>query len=236
MYHGTISTIILIGGCCSLWGLHVVEGNLPASKRTSQGYGKYRQRNKRTLAQRCGAIVGWLKDRDKNFYFSRRNVDSGRWWVMITSTVAHDNTLLRLTCNMLAALLLLPDMIRTAGYLCLITVWLIAGVGSSLPNLYWPQIKNELPPKLRSKFGRALNVHRGWDYGGIGASGALCGILGFLGVTSSTVLLVFAILHSLFGVFCIKTGIVHGTAHLTHIIGVAIGMLLGLSFLGWEEY
>jgi len=106
------------------------------------------------------------------------------------------------------------------GFKPFASLWLLSGIGSNLAGIYWPDIvaaakKNNLISSSRTLGGE----HKG---GSLGASGALCGMAGFLSfLVPSTA--VQTALFAGFSVYCIAENAVPELGHVEHLFGLASG-------------
>ena len=98
---------------------------------------------------------------NRNFVFSRRNVQEGRWWTAVTSMFAHHD-LLHIFFNMSTLWSLGPSLVRTIGTSRFFFIYFGAGlVGNWLQWEWW---KKDVSPYR--------------DAGAVGASGCLFGLVG----------------------------------------------------------
>lgn len=126
----------------------------------------------------------------ENFFCSLENVRAGRWWVVLSSSITHLN-ILHLGVNMLTLRSFGPALIELWGVPAFVGIWLISALCCSAASLWWEKRQQEA---------RVSSMGRRWDkreiekrrwfvpkggadagvtYGGsIGASGALCGMVG----------------------------------------------------------
>lgn len=106
------------------------------------------------------------------------------------------------------------------GFKPFASLWLLSGVGSNLAGIYWPDIvaaakKNNLISSSRTLGGE-------YKGGSIGASGALCGIAGFLSILNPSIA-VQSVLFAGFSVYCIADNAVPELGHVEHLFGLASG-------------
>ena len=135
----------------------------------------------------------------RNLVNSLKNVKEGRWWVMLTSSFAHANPL-HLGINMLCLWRAGPLFIDAFGLPCFLGVWAVSAVSCSAAGIYWQNTQKRLQMETAgyrwSKsqeykiLGISISRERavaiaggsgppGHQYeGGVGASGAFCGLTG----------------------------------------------------------
>jgi membrane associated rhomboid family serine protease len=103
-----------------------------------------------------------IKQYNKTFVFSERNVAEGRWWTGITATFAH-GSVAHLILNMSTLWSLGPPLVRALGPAKFGFLYFGAGIAGSLTQYWW--WKRTVP-----KYGEAR--------GAVGASGSLLGLVG----------------------------------------------------------
>lgn len=167
-----VGSIVAI--CCGGWLYH-----LRASRLSSQG-------NHRPMI--------FLKE---NFILSEENIRRGRWWVMLTSTFAHEQPL-HLAINMISLWSLGRVLFMYRGVPQFLGLFVVSGVASSAASLYWQRVRERLRKELsapswyrkgeirilglpvndttaRTIAGHDPHSHA-YGRGSIGASGSICGV------------------------------------------------------------
>lgn len=209
------------------------------------------------LHKRLREILGDGGDHAGNDVYQRHTVNSlenvreGRWWVMFTSSFAHGN-LLHLGINMACLWSFGPAFVAAFGLPCFAGVWVVTAVSCSAASLGWEITQNRL---------RMETAGRGWyksqEYkilgipisrrmavaiagghqheGSVGASGALCGLIGVLLCIAPTAsvrilgvvpapLWVSELVFVGGSAYCMLTGNLPALGHAGHLGGTAAGM------------
>ena len=165
----------------------------------------------------------------RNFVCSTENVKSGRWWVILTTSVTHFNPV-HLLINMSALQSLGPSFIEVFGTRAFVGTWIVSAVAGSLGSLYWEQHPREThePPTMG---------------GAVGASTSLFGLMFALLCFQPTALVSFPILNFwfpayryglfLFGgsIYCLQSGALPSIGHGGHLGGMLSGVAAYYTFL-----
>ena len=150
------------------------------------------------------APSNWIR---QNFVNSAENVREGRWWVMVSSSLAH-NSLPHLGFNMLALWGFGSSFVGVFGVRCFVGLWMISAASCSAAQILWQHTQERLRSEMvgrrwdkredptilgiRISRERALAISGGSGasqphYGGsLGASGVVCGLTGTLLCCSPT--------------------------------------------------
>lgn len=170
-----------------------------------------------------------LEKYEENFVCSRKNYYEGRWWVLGTSTFAHAN-LMHLGVNMYALWGLGRSVVvSTRSVPVLAGLWLVCGVGASCPDVFWPRIKQYVP----ADWGQTIAEKAQWnqDKKSLGASGAIFGLLGFMGAHRPRYYRNSLLLGLALEGFFLASGYLPIFNHTAHISGAGLGWL---SYFGWK--
>jgi membrane associated rhomboid family serine protease len=134
---------------------------------------------------------------DENFLVSMKNVREGRWWVMLTSSFAHKD-ILHLGVNMFTLWQLGRPMVMRFGAKALAGTWIVSALGCSALHLYWPSLMDEA---VRCGYlSRPIAPFE--DRPALGASGSICGLLGFLTCVAPRSMLPQTALWAGFSIYC----------------------------------
>ena len=190
----------------------------------------------------------------QNFICSEQNLKEGRWWVLLSSSFAHANPI-HLIVNMLC----LSSIIGTGfvthfGASQFLAIWVLSAVSCSAASIYWQHTQERLRTETAFRLwgrkqelsvlgvpisrDRALAISGGSAaphyIGGVGASGAICGLTGLLMCYAPNigvrVMFIPARLWTaeLFfvagSVFCMATGSLSFIGHAGHLGGTAAGI------------
>ncbi|TVY44786.1 Rhomboid protease [Lachnellula occidentalis] len=158
----------------------------------------------------------WLVDFRNIWILSRRNLEQGRWYTLITSTFMH-NGLAHLLFNMLGLWSFGVPIARAFGTTRFLVLYFGSGIaGGLLQDGYW---KRTLPP--------------GSDAAAAGASGCVVGLLGALTMVAPKMGVSFffvpmtmwqsTLVGALFSGICIQTGALPWIGHVDHLGGMAFG-------------
>lgn len=158
----------------------------------------------------------WVSDFRNTWVFSRRNMEEGRWYTIITSTFMHSG-MGHLVFNMLGLWSFGVPIARAFGVTKFLALYFGSGIaGGLLQDWHW---KRTLPP--------------GEDAAAVGASGCVFGLLGSLTMLAPkmSILLYFVpvamwqstTITVLFSGVCIQTGAFPWLGHVDHLGGMAFG-------------
>ena len=193
----------------------------------------------------------------RNFVNSRENVKAGRWWVMLNSSFAHDN-LLHLGIDMWGIWSFGRYFVNLLGVPHFVGLWVTSACACSIASNYWETTRQRLLLETAGRrwdkapqftvLGipisreRAIAISGGNDplrpqYGGVqGASGVLCGLVGFcLGYAPRMTTLwfpfpfpaplwVIGLFFSTGTAYCMATGNIPFFEHAGHLGGTAAGI------------
>lgn len=118
-----------------------------------------------------------------NFTVSAQNIAQGRLWTLFTSEISHFN-LMHFLFNMLAMISIGESVRRAIGNQRTLSLYLIGSLSASLAHIYWTygQYKRALSKKeYELTPNERLMLIRG-PPAGLGASGAVCAIVGAFAV------------------------------------------------------
>jgi membrane associated rhomboid family serine protease len=168
---------------------------------------------------------------EQNFVSSRRNVDEGRWWTLITSTFTHFS-LPHLGVNMYTLWSFGRPIVLFYGVPTYVLLWLGAGVGGNAFQIYWSDIvKQAVNRKIIKK---PFGIQE--DRGGVGASASILGMIGVISCAFPSNSL-FALGFVTGSILCIQYGWLPWIGHKSHLGGMATGATWWLLFLrrrrGW---
>jgi membrane associated rhomboid family serine protease len=168
----------------------------------------------------------------QNFELSRQNVKEGRWWTLITHTLAHGNWL-HLIVNMMALWSVGRPIVLLYGPVTFVSVWLAAGVGGGYLGINWPSIMDEaVKRKIISKsFGPHKDSRLEETQGAVGASGSILGMIGVLTCAFPRVYLPQTLAIAGFSVICAAFDLIPELGHIGHLGGMATGAAWWLLFL-----
>ena len=190
---------------------------------------------------------------DQNLVSAEQNIEEGRPWVLLSSSFAHVN-LLHLGLNMICLWSVGRGFVSWFGASHFIGIWVLSAVSCSAAGVYWRRTQERL--RLETAFRgwgqkqefsilgipisreRAVAISGGSDglpyRGGVGASGALCGLCGMMMSLAPTARAsFFGIPGPLWAVelvfvagsaFCMATGSIPFIGHAGHLGGTAAGM------------
>ncbi|TVY26098.1 RHOMBOID-like protein, mitochondrial [Lachnellula hyalina] len=158
----------------------------------------------------------WLSDFRNSWILSRRNMEEGRWYTLITSTFMH-NGWGHLLFNMLGLWSLGKPIARAFGIPSFLALYFGSGIaGGLLQDWHW---KRTLPP--------------GGDAAAVGASGCVVGLLGALTLVAPRIgVNIFfvpmtmwqsTLVGVVFSGVCIQTGFLPWIGHVDHLGGMAFG-------------
>lgn len=191
---------------------------------------------------------------ERNLINSPENINEGRWWVLVSSSIAHAN-LLHLLVNAIAMWGFIPTTVTLFNVPLFIGGWLFTAASCSAASTYWQAQKHILlhdynhrpwPKKgedytilgLRISRDRAAAICSDAQlrYGGsVGASGAICGLTGMLlcYLPRLPIRLFFVLpmplwlgelAFALGSGYCMATGYVPSVGHAGHLGGTAAGI------------
>lgn len=165
----------------------------------------------------------------KNMVCSRRNIEEGRWWTLLTSTFTHA-TLMHLIFNMVGLWGFGQHVIRLYGFPVFVTVWAGAGVAGNALGVYWPQIEDKAIK--RGLMSRPSGIRRGDNYV-MGASAAVLGISVVVACTAPYMKMIMAFVpmdmwigtagFASYSVLALGNGWQPEIGHLEHLGGMAFG-------------
>ena len=126
---------------------------------------------------------------EENCVCSPRNLREGRWWVLLTSSLAHAS-LLHLGINMYALYSIAPTTIAVCGIPGFVALWGVTSITCSGASIYWEEINNRFVNKRWDTADEAENSPSflgitptsitgevcARHQGGVGASGVLFGM------------------------------------------------------------
>ena len=189
----------------------------------------------------------------QNVYNSAENVREGRWWVMLNCSFAHAN-LLHLGINMLTLWNCGRSWVRVFGAWSFAGLWVVSALACSGAHIKWQNTRKQLQMEMRrwdkdqklTILGIPISRQRAQaiiggrhasrldDTGAMGASGAMCGLIGtFLCAAPSLQLSVIGIPVPLWlfelvflggSAYCLAEGFVPQLGHAGHIGGTLTGM------------
>ena len=194
----------------------------------------------------------------ENFIDSLENMKAGRWWVGLTSSVTHFN-LLHLGINMYVLWDLGQVIIRAFGVPAFFGIWIVSSAACSAASLAWQSRLDDVSKSSTGKrwdeAGRKKQQQHEWfaptnvagvplTYGGgIGASGALTGMigavacfaphmkLGLIFIPGSLPAWVSLSLFSALSLYCMDSGLLPSIGHAGHMGGLAGGIVSYYGFV-----
>lgn len=159
----------------------------------------------------------------KNFMASRRQLDKGQWYTALTSSFMHINWW-HMGINLLCTRTLVTPFAQSVGFPVFALVW----SGAALSGTYAQFYAKDLLSKVTS--GRNIPIVNP-DRKAVGASAALCGLLGSL-----TMMFPWAFKRAILvlvgtSLVCEYTGFAPFIGHESHLGGLGFGILFGALFL-----
>ena len=168
------------------------------------------------------AFHDWFQ---KNFITSAKNILAGRWWVLLSSSLAHDNWP-HLGINAVSLWRLGGFYAEGLGASHFVSLWVFSAISCSTAQTCWDLIQEG----LRTKTGAFDPRYEG----SIGASGVTCGLIGFFLYIMPEMRMKFmdfpiplwhgALLPVAGSEFCMVTGLLPFVAHAGHLGGFAAGI------------
>ena len=155
-----IGPYVIVGtfmsACVGLWGFYQYEANVSDRKR---------RRSK------------WLDTIDKNFLFSEKALDDGRYWTLVTNSFMHQSPS-HLLLNMIGLYQWGIPVVSVFGPMAFLEIWIGGAIACNLAGLYWNRHKRDpwlqkLGP-LRPKGSQHANAIY------LGASGSIFSLLGIM--------------------------------------------------------
>lgn len=117
-----------------------------------------------------------------------------------------------------------PAIISLLTFPGFLALWIVAGIGSHIPAIYWISIKRQLPVFMREPVEKFFWLRE--DRGSVGASGVICALYAVLGPSQGLASA------AAFDLGCLVTGTLPEVDHTVHLAGMGIGILSWALFFG----
>jgi len=170
-----------------------------------------------------------IRDFYDNMLVSRRNLDEGRWWTLVTHTFTH-TAAWHVGINMMSLWSLGRPIVAFFGTPMYAFTWLATGTSAALFSAYWPDIKRAA--RKHGIIGAPATRSFEPDRPALGASGSICGMLGLLTAVFPRHYGMSTAMFSAFSVYCFQSDVLPMIGHLDHLAGIASGIVVGVVLRG----